>query len=124
MLSVSTLFVLFLLFVVVLSGEPKQIQRRGFVERKLFQAPPPPPPRSNFIAGRPKAALLFWFFDGFRCGVRLCFVIVLDMKIEKRLGGDHLYGKWLFTLYGKWLFTWLSLVMSLLMSYIVPSFFP
>ena len=23
----------------------------------------------NFIAGRPKAALLFWFFGGFRCGV-------------------------------------------------------
>ena len=26
-------------------------------------------PPSNFIAGRPKAALLFWFFGGFRCGV-------------------------------------------------------
>ena len=25
----------------------------------------------NFIAGRPKAALLFWFFGGFRCGVPL-----------------------------------------------------
>ena len=28
-------------------------------------------PPSNFIAGRPKAALLFWFFGGFRCGVLL-----------------------------------------------------
>ena len=29
----------------------------------LLQVPP-----SNFIAGRPKAALLFWFFGDFRCG--------------------------------------------------------
>ena len=29
-----------------------------------------------FIAGRPKAALLFWFFGGFRCGVPL-FIIML-----------------------------------------------
>ena len=33
-----------------------------------------------------------------------------------RLAGDHLYGKWLFT--------WLSLVISLMMSYFVLSFFP
>ena len=26
-------------------------------------------PPSNFIADRPKAALLFWFFSDFRCGV-------------------------------------------------------
>ena len=41
------------------------------VDRKLVEAP------SNFIAGRPKAALLFWFFDGFRCCVWLCFVILV-----------------------------------------------
>ena len=29
---------------------------------------------SNFIAGSPKAALLFWFFGGFRCGVPLFIV--------------------------------------------------
>ena len=52
---VCVLFVWFLLFVVVLSGDPKQNQGRGLVDRKLVQAP------SNFIAGRPKAALLFWF---------------------------------------------------------------
>ena len=34
------------------------------------------PPPSNFIAGRPKAALLFWFFGGFRCGVPL-FIVML-----------------------------------------------
>ena len=33
-----------------------------------------------------------------------------------RLAGDHLYGKWLIT--------WLSLVMSLMVSYFVLSFFP
>ena len=27
-------------------------------------------------AGRPKAALLFWFFGGFRCGVPL-FIVIL-----------------------------------------------
>ena len=30
-------------------------------------------PPSNFIAGHSKAALVFWFFGGFRCGVWLCF---------------------------------------------------
>ena len=43
---------------IVLSDEPRQNQGRGLVDRKLVNAPPPPPP-SNFIAGRPKAALLF-----------------------------------------------------------------
>ena len=33
-----------------------------------------------------------------------------------RLAGDHLYGEWMFT--------WLSLVMSLMMSYFVLFFFP
>ena len=32
---------------------------------------------SNFIAGRPKATLLFWFFGGFRCGVPLFIVILV-----------------------------------------------
>ena len=48
------LFVLFFLFVVVVSGEPKQKQGRGLVDHKLVQAPP-----VIYIAGRPKAALLF-----------------------------------------------------------------
>ena len=30
---------------------------------------------NNFIAGRPKSALLFWFFGGFRCGVPLFIVM-------------------------------------------------
>ena len=32
---------------------------------------------SNFIAGRPKAALLFWFFGDFRCDVLLYMVILV-----------------------------------------------
>ena len=34
---------------------------------------------SNFIAGRPKAALLFWFFSDYRYSVLL---FLLYMKIE------------------------------------------
>ena len=60
-------FIRFDFFVVVLSGVPKQNQRRWLVDRKLVKAP------GNFIVGRPKAALLFWFFSGFRCGVWLFF---------------------------------------------------
>ena len=36
--------------------------------------------------------------------------------VNLRLAGDHLYGKWLFT--------WLLLMMSLIVSYFVLSFFP
>ena len=50
---------------------------------QLVEAPPPPPP-SYFIAGRPKAALLIWFFGDFKCGVPLFIVIlVINMKIGK-----------------------------------------
>ena len=77
---VCVLFVLFLLFVVVLSGEPKQKQRRALVDRKLLQAPPP----SNFIAGRPKAALLFRFFGDFRCGMPLFIVILVIFEYINR----------------------------------------
>ena len=47
---------------------------RARVGRPQTSSSPPPP--SNFIAGRPKAALLFWFFGGFRCGVPL-FIVML-----------------------------------------------
>ena len=60
------------------SGEPKQNQERELVAHKLVQAP------SNFIAGRPKAALLFWFFGDFRCGVRLFTVIFVIYKYKNR----------------------------------------
>ena len=81
----ALLFVCVFLFVVVLSGDPKQNQGRGLVDRKLVQAPPPPPPPpSNFIAGRPKAALLCWFFGDFRCGVSLFIVILVTYKYRNR----------------------------------------
>ena len=59
---------------IVLSDEPRQDQGRGLVDHRLVKAPPPP---SNFIAGRPKAALLVWFFGSFRCGVPLFIVILV-----------------------------------------------
>ena len=43
-------------------------------------SPPPPPPHVS--AGHPKAALLFWFFDGFRCGVPLFIVIRVIYKYK------------------------------------------
>ena len=49
------------------------------VDRKLVEATP-----SNFIAGRPKAALLFWFFGDFRYGVSLCIVIHVIYKYKKK----------------------------------------
>ena len=73
------LFVLFLLFVVVLSGEPRQQQGRGLVDRKQVQASRLP---VIFIAGRPKAALLFWYFGDFRCGALLFMAIHVIYKYK------------------------------------------
>ena len=39
---------------------------------------------STYIAGRPKAALLFWFFGGFRCGALLFMVILVIYKYKNR----------------------------------------
>ena len=78
------LLILFLLFVLVLSGEPKQKQGRGLVDRKLVEALPTPPSPSNFFAGRPKAALLFWFLGDFRRGVLLFMVIFVIHKYKNR----------------------------------------
>ena len=49
---------------------------------KQFLRPPPPPHPSNFIAGRPKAALLVWLFGDFRCGVSLFIVILVYINIK------------------------------------------
>ena len=78
-------FVLFLLFVVVLSGESKQNQGRGWVDRKLVQPPPPHThTHTNFIAGCPMAAPLFWVFSDFSCGVPLSIVILVIYKYKNR----------------------------------------
>ena len=37
-----------------------------------------------FIAGRPKAALLFWIFGDFRCGALLFMVIHVIYKYKNR----------------------------------------
>ena len=39
---------------------------------------------SIFIAGRPKAALLLWFFGDFRCGVLLFVVTHVIYKYKNR----------------------------------------
>ena len=46
--------------------------------------PPPPPPPVIFIAGRPRAVLLFWFFGDFRCGALLFMVIHVIYKYKNR----------------------------------------
>ena len=40
--------------------------------------------RVIFIAGRPKAALLLWFFGDFRCGALLFVVIHVIYKYKNR----------------------------------------
>ena len=57
-----------------MSEEPRQNEGRGLVDRKLVEAP------GIFIAGRPKAALLFLFFGDFRCGVPVFIVILVIYK--------------------------------------------
>ena len=44
----------------------------------------PPPLPVIFIAGRPKAALLFWFFGDFRYGALLFMVIHVIYKYKNR----------------------------------------
>ena len=64
---------------------------RGFFDRKIVEAP------SNFIAGRLKAALLFWFFGGFKCDMLLFIAILVIYKHKNgkqlMLNGGHLFGK-------------------------------
>ena len=66
------------MLLIVLSDESRQNQGRGLVDHKLDKAP------NNFIAGRPKAAHLFWFFGGFRCGVPLFINILVIYKYKNR----------------------------------------
>ena len=53
------------LFLLLLSSEPKT-EPRARVSRPQTRSSPP---FCNFVAGRPKVALLVWFFCDFRGGV-------------------------------------------------------
>ena len=78
LLFVCVLFVLFLLFVVVVSGEPNGTKSDGWSTANKFKS------LSNFIAGRPKVALLFRFFGDFRYGALLFMVILVIYKYKNR----------------------------------------
>ena len=56
-------------------NQPKQNQGRGLVDNILVKTP----------SGRPKAALLVWFFGNFRCGVPLLIfiLVIFNIKIGK-----------------------------------------
>ena len=56
------------------------LEARARVGRPQTSSSPP----VIFIAGRPKAALLFWFFGDFRCGALLFMVIHVIYKYENK----------------------------------------
>ena len=62
----------FLLLVFVFPVNQSRTKGEGWSTGKKFKPPP-----SNVSAGRPKAALLFWFFADFRCGALLFMVILV-----------------------------------------------
>ena len=72
------LFVLFFLFVVVYLVNQNRSKGEGW-STTTSSSPP-----VIFIAGRPKAALLFWFFGDFRCGALLFMVIHVIYKYKNR----------------------------------------
>ena len=78
LLFVCISFTLFLLFVFVLSGEPKQNHGRGLVDRRLVQAP------SNFIADPPK--LLFCFVSCVILDVACCYLWLFSLYINMKIG--------------------------------------
>ena len=80
LLFVCVLFVLFFVFDIVLSGGHSRISGKGWSIANWFKRPPTP----IFIAGRPKAALLFWLFGGFRRGFFIVLFLLLDIKIGSR----------------------------------------
>ena len=86
MFKVFEWFVLVLqcdVFVVICFLIQGRIKGEGRSTANYSKAAPHPTP-SSFIAGRPKAALLFWFFGDFRCGVPLFIVILVIYKYKNR----------------------------------------
>ena len=81
LLFVCVLFVLFLrLMLFCLVDTAESVARVG--RSQTGSSTPPPTP--IFIAGRPKAALLFWLFGGFRRGFFIVMFLLLDIKIGSR----------------------------------------
>ena len=55
------------------------------IKRNVYQAQwQSGSPPVILIAGRPKAALLFWFFGDFRCGALLFMVIHVIYKYKNK----------------------------------------
>ena len=65
--------------VIVLSDGPRRKQGRGLLDRKLVKSLP-----VISLLAVPKAALLFWFFGDFRCGVLLYMVIQVIYRYKNR----------------------------------------
>ena len=64
----------------VVIGMRTKAELRARVGRPQTSSSPP----VIFIAGRPKAALLFWFFGDFRCGALLFMVIHVIYKYKNK----------------------------------------
>ena len=80
LLFACVLFVLFLLFVVVLSGKPRQKQGRGLVDNKLVQAP-----QYLLLLAVPRRLFCFGslvIIDVARCYLWL-FTLYMNIKISK-----------------------------------------
>ena len=76
-LSLILFVFLFVVVFLVIHVEPRA--RVGRPQTSLSTTPPPP---SNFIAGRLKTDLRFWFFGNSRCGVPLFIVIFVIHKYK------------------------------------------
>ena len=87
LLFVSVLFVLFLLVVVVLSGEPKQNQGRGLVDRKQVQAPLPPPtsPQVILLLAVPRRLFCFGSLVVLDVVFRYFCLLYINAKISKNV---------------------------------------
>ena len=73
-------FILFAFFVLSCCIWKTKTEARARVGRPQTSSSPP----VIFIAGRPKAALLFWFFCDFRCGASLFMVIHVIYKYKNK----------------------------------------
>ena len=79
LLLVCVLFVLFLLFIVVLSGEPRQKQGRGLVDHKLVQAP-------QYFLSLAVPRRLFCFGSLVILDVARCYLWLFTLYINIKIG--------------------------------------